>query len=90
MGNPLFQTLHNQVEAFKQWANSIIGQHGEWETEYLFWNRLYNAVKQVLQHTSLDEWNTEVYELILYTLARDNEVENVLQMLIEKPKFYWL
>lgn len=34
----------------------------------------------------MDEWNIEVYELILYTLARDNEVENVLQMLIEQPK----
>jgi hypothetical protein len=86
MGNPVFQTLRHQVETFKQWATGLTGQYGEWETEYLYWDSLYNAVEEVLGLTPSDEWDTEVFELILYILARDNEVENVLQMLVEQPK----
>jgi hypothetical protein len=86
--NALFRTLQEQVITFKQWGASIAEKHGEWETNYLYWDKLYNAVEGVLEHTSLAEWQTEVYELILYTLARDNEVENVLQLLIVQPKIF--
>jgi hypothetical protein len=86
MKNPIFQTFHHQIEAFKQWSSRLIAKHGGWETDYLHWDTIYESVEGFLQHTSLDEWSTEVYELLLYTIARDNEVENVLQLLIEKPK----
>jgi len=39
----------------------------------------------VLIQVPIDEWNADVYELILYTLARDNECENVIQALTEYP-----
>ncbi|WP_424769444.1 HEAT repeat domain-containing protein [Paenibacillus sp. sgz302251] len=77
--------LKNEVDMFKKWADESPGEHGEWETEYPHWDRLYSAVDQVLAHESIDEWNSDVFESILYTLARDNECENVLQSLIEHP-----
>ncbi|WP_338533012.1 hypothetical protein RBB83_26790 [Paenibacillus peoriae] len=53
--NALFRTLQEQVITFKQWGASIAEKHGEWETNYLYWDKLYNAVEEVLEHTSLAE-----------------------------------
>lgn len=70
---------------FKKWANQLTKRYGEWETEYLHWDRIYNAFKRVLIDVPIEDLQPDVYDLILYTLARDNEVENVLAMLIENP-----
>jgi hypothetical protein len=37
--NALFRTLQEQVITFKQWGASIAEKHGEWETNYLYWDK---------------------------------------------------
>jgi len=84
MDNPALN-LDIEIKSFKKWADGVAVKHGEWETDYLHWDKIYLAVDEVLIQVPIDEWNAVVYELILYTLARDNECENVIQALTEYP-----
>ncbi|EFM10664.1 hypothetical protein PaecuDRAFT_2576 [Paenibacillus curdlanolyticus YK9] len=86
MDSVMFRSLQQEVDAFKQWASGVTEKRGEWETEYLEWNSIYNAAQSVIGDTSLEDWNAAVYELVLYSLARDNEVENILQMQVQHPE----
>lgn len=83
--NPLLLKLEGEIKFFKEWADDIAVKYGEWETDYHHWDKIYRAIDEVLKHVPTDEWNVDVYELILYALARDNECENVIQTLIEYP-----
>ncbi|MFC7677810.1 HEAT repeat domain-containing protein [Paenibacillus sp. GCM10028914] len=84
--NNAILNLENEIISFKKWADGASVTYGEWETDYLHWDKIYSAVYGVLKHDRIDEWDAEVYELILYILARDNECENIIQTLIEHPR----
>jgi len=67
--------LRDAIRRFRLWADERFPQarHGEWETEYEHWDDLYNAVTGVLE-TSETAWDEETKELLIYAVARDNEV----------------
>lgn len=75
--------LTQQVEHFRNWAVGKEGSYGEWECDYNNWRGLYEAVGQVLKEPSLSD---RAIELLLYTLARDNECEVVLSELMAAPR----
>src|SRR5215470_12934071 len=67
--------LREEVDKFKAWSAEAFPaeRYGEWETEYPRWEVLYKAAKLVLHQKS--DWTDEDISLLLYAIARDNEVE---------------
>lgn len=66
-----------QVQHFKEWASSRSDGrqlYGEWETEYPAWEALYEAAMDLLR-SSPCEWDSELKDILLYAIARDNEAE---------------
>ncbi|HKF46528.1 MAG TPA: HEAT repeat domain-containing protein [Terracidiphilus sp.] len=82
------EQLHNAVEHFREWAKrSYPAQRfGEWETNYEDWESLYTASRTLLQSES-DSWDSESKKLLLYVIARDNEVGLVTSLLNESQAF---
>ena len=75
----------NGVSDFKRWARKADKSFGEWETEYPNWDRLYQHTGNLLKELSVKRWNEDLNEDFLYILARDNEVENIIENLIDLP-----
>jgi hypothetical protein len=73
------------VLQFCTWAGQVSPSHrgSEWETEYPDWEPLYLAANAVLG-TDCSRWDEETYELLLYAIARDNEVELLAENLVER------
>jgi HEAT repeat protein len=78
--------LSSKIEAFKAWAKTLKEHSVDWELEYPDWDSLYQAVYKVLANIPLARWNSEVFDELLYALARDNETENIADKLPEHPK----
>ena len=76
--------LEREIKRFNEWATTVIDPSGEWETEYPHWDAIYDEVENCLKTDYLD--NT-TKDHILYVLARDNECEVVLKMLVAYPHF---
>ena len=82
--------LRIEVERFREWAaerhspshDSRKDQHGagEWECDYPEWSSLYAATADVL--SSGKRLSEEEVSLVMYALARDNEDEQVLDLLV--------
>ncbi|MBD7944383.1 MULTISPECIES: hypothetical protein [Psychrobacillus] len=75
----------NGVSDFKRWARKADKSSEEWETEYPNWNWQYHDTGNLLKELSVERWNEELIEDFLYILARDNEVENIIENLIDIP-----
>jgi hypothetical protein len=77
--------LRIEVNNFKEWAASLSNGralYGEWETEYPHWATLYSAANDLLR-SGPSEWDSEARNLLLYTIARDNESELLAESLSE-------
>ena len=85
MGMELIIPFENGVEDFKNWSNKADKSYGEWETEYPNWDKLYQHTAELLKGLSVERWNDELIKDFLYILARDNEVENIVEQLIDLP-----
>jgi hypothetical protein len=71
-------TLAHEVARFREWALVRLSPdhrpHGaEWECDYPDWQLLYGAVDDLLTIAEKRILTSEELELLLYTLARDNE-----------------
>jgi hypothetical protein len=73
--------------AFRDWADSYpVGERSpEWETEYYRWPEIYSAVEAFLDASHAKLWDSVATELILYLLARDNELEELKEKLVCRP-----
>lgn len=71
-------TLKAQVAHFKAWASRCPRKSAEWETDYDFWDELWDATETTLAAPGLE---SEDVGLLLYTLARDNECVRVKEMM---------
>lgn len=56
---------------------------GEWEAEYPGWEALYKAANEALEQLD-QEFNHDLAQLLVYTLAIDNEAGVVLKRVEEK------
>jgi hypothetical protein len=74
-----------EIEMFRNWANTADKSFGEWETEYLQWDRIYRYVKKLIEDTPVEKWSSDQLNEFLYILARDNECEIIIDTLIENP-----
>jgi len=85
MGEELVSPFQNEVADFKGWASKADKSYREWETEYPNWVKLYQHTAELLKGLSVERWNDELINDFLYILARDNEVENIVEQLIDLP-----
>ncbi len=74
------------AEAFAAWARTHPQDFGEWETDYLEWPAVYDCARALLADRPFQEWNDAEKQSFLYLLARDNEVEDLADLLAEHPK----
>ena len=74
-----------EVANFKLWAKTADQSFGEWETEYLHWDKIYHAADKLIDTTLVGKWIGEFLDEFLFILARDNECENIMDTLIQYP-----
>ena len=77
--------LIEAVDRFRRWADSTFPaqRYGEWEIEYEDWGSLYDSVRAVL-HIDTEGWNDHTKQLLIYAIARDNEVGLICDELSEE------
>ncbi|MET4173057.1 hypothetical protein ABIB99_004150 [Bradyrhizobium sp. LA6.1] len=75
------------VLAFRRWADRYpVGQRSdEWECDYGEWPAITTAFAAFLDSGVPQHWSAPIVELLLYILARDNEVEVLKRELMAKP-----
>ncbi|WJE50799.1 hypothetical protein QRE66_15730 [Bacillus cereus] len=74
-----------EIEKFRNWAKTANKSFGEWETEYLHWDRIYRLVNMLVDATPVGKWSSDLLNDFLHILARDNECEIIIDTLIENP-----
>jgi hypothetical protein len=87
MTQSLRSMLEQEIARFRSWAEGYdCPRDGEWECEYPHWADLYNAVTAYISDTKVEEWDEGVADLLLYAIARDNEIEHIAGHLRETPE----
>ncbi len=80
------EALKAEVDRFRQWAEGypVEQRSGEWECDYEEWGRLYEVVLDFVASQPVDSWTAEQMDAVLYTIARDNEMGNIVSILGER------
>ncbi|HOP21586.1 MAG TPA: hypothetical protein PK055_00865 [Gammaproteobacteria bacterium] len=78
--------LANKVARFKKWASSRQGTYGEWECDYQHWDELWKAAEESMKDFSHENSDIETINNLLYTIARDNEIERLRKEAIKYPE----
>lgn len=65
-----------EVSRFRIWAAKYPEpRSGEWECDYESWEALYSSFREFLAARSFETWSGEETTAILFSIARDNEIE---------------
>ena len=78
--------LQEEVAKFRTWAPSHEGTYGEWECDYDDWGSLTQAAEDLMREAATGEINEIDADNLLYTIARDNELEHLRRQLIDYPE----
>jgi hypothetical protein len=89
--------LFFEIDKFDKWAQdySDIPQDdigGEWECGYDDWQEIYKQFDFFIKTFPLNNWTSEIKNRLLYIIARDNEMEVLVEnlpdaMLVELAKY---
>ena len=81
-------TLNAEIEKFKLWALSYPEDQrgGEWECNYENWGDLHKAVLDFIASTYYQDWTETEIEDLLYAIARDNEIEYLIEEISQIPE----
>lgn len=81
--------LFIEIDKFDHWAQSQydipqddIG--GEWECNYEHWDKICTAFERFILNTDPKLWTKKEKERLLYIIARDNELEDLVSILSEQ------
>lgn len=75
--------LFREIEHFRHWAQKT--EHsGEWETRYTGWPLILDLFDNYIQCTSFSDWDSAAISDILYIIARDNEVEYLIDLVAKQ------
>lgn len=74
--------MKTAIDRFLDWAKDHGGSYHEYEEQYP-WDELYKEVDLLLSQGKLTR---EDIQDLLFLLARDNEAENILDMISKKPE----
>ncbi len=83
---PMNQFLQNEVAKFRAWAPSREGTSGEWECDYSDWASLTQAAEETMRQAATSVIDDIDADNLLYTIARDNEIEDLRRQLIRYPE----
>ncbi|WP_174907781.1 HEAT repeat domain-containing protein [Burkholderia diffusa] len=80
-------TLHEQVEKFREWAAlyPVRQRSTDWECEYGHWEALWDASLAVVDSLAPDAWTVTACADLLYAIARDHALEHISSMLWTQP-----
>lgn len=83
----LRQALEAPVARFRAWAGTIpvSERSGEWECLYSGWLEIYTTFSAFVGATSCREWDEDVAQILLYIIARDNEMNELVKDLAKRP-----
>jgi hypothetical protein len=75
------------IGEFRAWATDFPSREksGEWECAFDQWPKVHAAVSDYLEAYPPRQWTDDVVDLLLYILARDNEIEWLKKELIKRP-----
>ncbi len=81
------EELRGEVARFRAWADTypVEQRSGEWEVHYNGWEELNEAFIAFVSSTSCADWDAETSEMVLYAIARDNEIEWLIEHLAQNP-----
>jgi hypothetical protein len=81
------EELRREVDRFRAWADThpVEERSGEWEVHYNGWEELNEAFIAFVSSASCADWDAETTETVLYTIARDNEMEWLIEHLAQNP-----
>ncbi|MEH7351264.1 hypothetical protein [Gottfriedia acidiceleris] len=77
--------LIKEIESFILWSKTSKKSYGEWETDYLYWDRIYKSTNNLVEKIPVENWSTDLVNKFLFILSRDNECENIIGQLINYP-----
>ncbi len=81
--------LKKELDKFWNWFEMTPNEYpessanGEPETEFSDWSKIYLAAENAIDKLN-NEYNEELAELLIQSLAVDNECENILELIKEK------
>lgn len=83
----VLQTLEVEVTRFQAWADAypVAERSGEWECDYDYWWRLHDAFSAFVTALPCAHWSTATTQMILYTIARDNETGFLVREVAKTP-----
>lgn len=81
-----FDRFADEVLRFKEWAPHHQGSYGEWECDYEHWNELWAATETLMETCAHETPDLAIGGELLYTIARDNEIERLRCELLKYPE----
>lgn len=84
-------SLHAEVEKFRAWASNypIEQRSGEWECDYEEWPALSRSFIAYLNSHSPQDANDHAISDLIYAVARDNEMEDMVSELAKRPEWFF-
>lgn len=81
--------LQREIVKFKQWSETYSDipeskRLGEWEIEYEEWGIIEELFREFLKTEDYTSWSIEDIKNVLYLIARDNEMEEFIDNIIEE------
>ena len=82
--------LRDEVRKFKAWAEMcpVETRAAGWECDYDGWEGLRAAALALLSSGSPDHWSPADVDDLLYVIARDNEMENLIDQAANMPETF--
>lgn len=83
----LLEALRAEVARFRSWAETypVAERSGEWEVDYPNWQDLWPAFAAFVRGSSAREWDEDTQRLLLYVIARDNEIGEAVDAVAKEP-----
>jgi HEAT repeat protein len=76
-----------EVARFHAWADAHPPEQrtDDWESAYDAWPQLYGAFTAFVRATSWRQWSEATTQALLYVIARDNEMAELVKVVAENP-----
>lgn len=83
----LVQAFAAAVARFRAWADTYPPEErfDGWESDYGAWPELYGAFTSYVRANSWRQWSEATSQALLYAIARDNEMAELVKVVAENP-----
>jgi len=83
-------SLNKEIQRFRDWAASypMESRSGEWECDYEHWKELNSSFDDYLALNKPNEATSDEISDLIYAVARDNEMEELIDSVSENPEWF--